>query len=181
MSTCVLACKQRGRLCASLSLLGSVCLQDATGNAADIAAAWAIGCGAPFAFGACLLLITSNVWPYLFSPGCLLTVWHCFVPLLCHSDDHWHLQGPRWRANTGVTFTESAVYCWGLSTALWRASSGDMCARDRGTALPHASLSPIIGRSCQLEIEPFYVKFGLELLQCCPAIGWRAASVKGNP
>ena len=26
-------------------------MQDATGNAADIAAAWAIGCGAPFAFG----------------------------------------------------------------------------------------------------------------------------------
>ena len=26
-------------------------LQDATGNAADIAVGWAIGCGAPFAFG----------------------------------------------------------------------------------------------------------------------------------
>jgi ketol-acid reductoisomerase len=26
-------------------------IQDATGNAADIAVGWAIGCGAPFAFG----------------------------------------------------------------------------------------------------------------------------------
>ena len=36
-----------------IALLGSrvVFLQDATGNAADIAVGWAIGCGAPFAFG----------------------------------------------------------------------------------------------------------------------------------
>ena len=28
----------------------------------------------------------------------------------------------------------SAACCWGLCTALWRASSGDMYARDRGEA-----------------------------------------------
>jgi len=33
------------------SVEASLRLQDATGNAADIAVGWAIGCGAPFAFG----------------------------------------------------------------------------------------------------------------------------------
>lgn len=40
------------RLFASFQPLSEIVrMQDATGNAADIAAAWAIGCGAPFAFG----------------------------------------------------------------------------------------------------------------------------------
>lgn len=49
-------------------------VQDATGNAADIAAAWAIGCGAPFAFGGFLLLLVFSgltcAYYVLLHPSC---------------------------------------------------------------------------------------------------------------
>ena len=40
-------------------------LQDATGNAADIAVGWAIGCGAPFAFGKPLCLLRKHRMPHM--------------------------------------------------------------------------------------------------------------------
>ncbi|KAK9903445.1 hypothetical protein WJX75_005886 [Coccomyxa subellipsoidea] len=46
---------QQGKTLNGAGINASIAVhQDATGNAADIAAAWAIGCGAPFAFGTTL-------------------------------------------------------------------------------------------------------------------------------
>ena len=51
------------RLFASFQPLSEIVrMQDATGNAADIAAAWAIGCGAPFAFGEHLKGLQAFAW-----------------------------------------------------------------------------------------------------------------------
>ncbi len=51
---CCLACISIYKERAVQSLVCHLCLQDATGTAADIAVGWAIGVGAPFAFGTTL-------------------------------------------------------------------------------------------------------------------------------
>jgi len=51
---CRLACISMYKERAVQSLVCHLCFQDATGTAADIAVGWAIGVGAPFAFGTTL-------------------------------------------------------------------------------------------------------------------------------